>query len=73
MLLDFDDGRSSVLRVSTFNSYGLNASGRVSCGDVFDRGVFDMVDGDFDDVSDDFLPLSIDPDEGLIAAVSAPI
>lgn len=57
--------------MSTFNSYGLNASGRVSCGDVLDRGVFDMVDGDFD-VSD-FLFLSIDPDVGLIAAVSAPI
>lgn len=74
-LLDFDDGRSSAVDdddlVSTFISYGLNASGRISCGDVFDFGVFEMVDGDLD-VSVFNLFFS-DETVGFTAAESAPI
>lgn len=72
-LLDFEDGRSSVVDdlVSTFDSYGLNASGRISCGEVLDFGVFEMVDGDFD--ASDFNLFFSDEALDFTAAESAPI
>lgn len=76
-LLDFDDGRSSLL-VNTFNSYGLNANGFTDSGDAVAFGVFDWANadgGDFEDdedESDDFLFLSID-NSGLTVDESAPI